>query len=235
MIAPLPDIVVSGKFLATLAEPSWRDRLLPEFCKPYMKKLSEFLHAEKSAGNIIYPPESEIFAALEACHFDQVRVVILGQDPYHGPGQAHGLCFSVRSGIPLPPSLKNIFKELQSDGSPPPSTGGDLTGWARQGVLLLNTVLTVAAGKPESHRGQGWEQFTDKILETLNRERDGIVFVLWGSHAQSKSGLIDGKRHEILTAPHPSPLSAYRGFFGCRHFSKINACLKISGFPPIIW
>ena len=215
-------------------EESWKSRLLPEFAKPYMKDLAQFLRAEKSAGKIIYPPGPEIFAAFDACPFEKVKVVILGQDPYHGPGQAHGLCFSVRKGVP-PPSLQNIFKELQSEYGIPPSKDGDLTSWARQGVLLLNTVLTVEAAQPQSHRGRGWEQFTDKILECLNRERDGLVFVLWGSPAQAKSGLIDTKRHLILKAPHPSPLSAYRGFFGCGHFKKINEWLDSRGVTPIDW
>ncbi len=219
----------------SLLEKSWKFRLLPEFYKPYMQNLFEFLQAEKSAGKVIYPPDSEIFYALNACPFEDVRVVILGQDPYHGAGQAHGLCFSVRRGVALPPSLKNIYKELQSDCGVAPALDGDLTSWANQGVLLLNTVLTVESGKPESHRGEGWEQFTDRILEALNSEREGLVFVLWGSNAQSKAGLIDGHRHLILKAPHPSPLSAYRGFFGCGHFSKINAWLKGHGSQPIVW
>ena len=216
-------------------EESWKSRLLPEFTKPYMKDLSAFLRGEKAAGKVIYPPGPEIFAALDACPFDKVKVVILGQDPYHGPGQAHGLCFSVRKGVPPPPSLQNIFKELQMEFGIPPSKNGDLTAWARQGVLLLNTVLTVEAAQPQSHRGRGWEQFTDKVLECLNRERDGLVFVLWGSPAQAKSGLIDAKRHLILKAPHPSPLSAYRGFFGCGHFKKINGWLDSRGVAPIDW
>ena len=220
-------------------ESSWKIRLLHEFSKPYMQKLKKFLNAEKGSGKKIFPPDSDIFAALDACPFEKVRVVILGQDPYHGAGQAHGLCFSVRKGVPLPPSLKNIFKELQSDcGVTPPDNGdliGDLTPWARQGVLLLNTILTVEAGKPESHRGEGWEQLTDKILQMLNSEREGLVFVLWGSNAQAKESLIDASRHLILKAPHPSPLSAYRGFFGCGHFSKINAWLENLGHQQINW
>ncbi len=216
-------------------ESSWKIRLLPEFSKPYMQNLKIFLNTEKSSGKIIFPPEPEIFAALEACPFERVRVVILGQDPYHGAGQAHGLCFSVRKGVPSPPSLKNIFKELQSDCGVTPPDSGDLTSWARQGVLLLNTILTVESGKPESHRGKGWEQFTDKILQALNSERDGLIFVLWGSNAQSKACLIDAGRHLVLKAPHPSPLSAYRGFFGCGHFSKINAWLKNLGHQPVNW
>jgi uracil-DNA glycosylase len=216
-------------------EESWKSRLAPEFAKPYMRDLSRFLRDRKAAGKVIYPPGPEIFAALDACPFERVKVVIIGQDPYHGPGQAHGLCFSVRQGVPLPPSLQNIFKEIHSECGIPPAKDGDLTAWAGQGVLLLNTVLTVEAGQPESHRGKGWEQFTDKILETLNRERDGLVFVLWGSHAQAKSNLIDAKRHLILKAPHPSPLSAYRGFFGCGHFKKINEWLDSRGVAPIDW
>ena len=220
-------------------EPSWKIRLLPEFSKPYMQNLKKFLNAEKDSGKKIFPSDSDIFAALDACPFEKVRVVILGQDPYHGDGQAHGLCFSVRKGVPLPPSLKNIFKELQSDcGVTVPDNGdliGDLTPWARQGVLLLNTILTVEAGKPESHRGKGLEEFTDRILHLLNSEREGLVFVLWGANAQSKASLIDASRHLILKAPHPSPLSAYRGFFGCGHFSKINAWLENLGHQQINW
>jgi uracil-DNA glycosylase len=216
-------------------ESSWKIRLLNEFSKPYIQKLRKFLNAEKGSGKKIFPPDSDIFAALDACPFEKVRVVILGQDPYHGARQAHGLCFSVRKGVPLPPSLKNIFKELQSDCSVTPPDNGDLTPWARQGVLMLNTILTVESGKPESHRGKGWEQLTEKILQMLNSEREGLVFVLWGSNAQAKASLIDASRHLILKAPHPSPLSAYRGFFGCGHFSKINAWLEDLGHRPINW
>jgi uracil-DNA glycosylase len=218
-----------------LLESSWNARLGRELSAPYMTELLGFLGREKTAGKEIFPPGREIFAALDACPFDEVKVVILGQDPYHGPGQAHGLSFSVREGVPLPPSLVNIFKEVAAEFGILPPKNGDLTRWARQGVLLLNTVLTVEAGKPESHRGKGWERFTDTILESLNRERDGLVFLLWGSHAQAKSPLIDPKRHLILKAPHPSPLSAYRGFFGCGHFRKTNEWLAARRTDPIEW
>lgn len=244
---PIPAIVVANLVMTSLAdknsfspdrialEPSWKARLLDEFAQPYMRDLRHFLQAEKAAGRNVYPPGPEIFAAFEACPFDHVKVVILGQDPYHGPGQAHGLCFSVRKGVPLPPSLVNIFKEIRGDSGAPPPKDGDLTAWARQGVLLLNTVLTVEAGKPESHRNRGWEKFTDRVLDVLNRERNGLVFVLWGSHAQSKARLIDPSRHMVLKAPHPSPLSAYRGFFGCGHFKKINDWIESQGGSPISW
>jgi uracil-DNA glycosylase len=216
-------------------EPSWNARLARVFSQPFMNDLREFLRREHASGKKIFPPAQEIFGAFDSCPFDQVKVVILGQDPYHGPGQAHGLCFSVRKGTPVPPSLLNIFKEIRDEFGCLPPKDGDLTAWARQGVLLLNTVLTVEAGKPESHRDRGWEKFTDEVLDVLNREREGLVFVLWGSHAQAKARLIDPARHLILKAPHPSPLSAYRGFFGCGHFKKINEWLVARGASPICW
>jgi uracil-DNA glycosylase len=227
----------ADRFLADQVslESSWKARLQAEFCLPYMSALRDFLCVEKAAGKEIFPPHTQIFAALNACPFDQVKVVILGQDPYHGPGQAHGLSFSVREGVPLPPSLVNIFKEIASEFGISPPKDGDLSRWARQGVLLLNAVLTVESGKPESHRGKGWERLTDKILETLNREREGLVFVLWGTRAQAKSAILDSDRHLILSAPHPSPLSAYRGFFGCGHFRMINEWLEARGLPPVDW
>jgi uracil-DNA glycosylase len=219
---------------------SWKRMLLDEFDKPYMKSLRGFLTREKANRKIIYPKGREIFAALDLTPFDNVRVVIIGQDPYHGPDQAHGLCFSVRSGVELPPSLLNIFKEINDDLDPEPARRlgarrGSLTPWARQGVLLLNAVLTVERGRAASHQGRGWETFTDRIVATLNAERQGIVFMLWGSYAQKKGAIVDRQRHCVLTAPHPSPLSAHRGFFGCRHFSKANAYLVGRGEAPIDW
>jgi len=215
-------------------EESWLARLRPEFSKPYMAQLRAYLVAEKQS-HAVFPPGREMFNAFELTPFDQVRVVVLGQDPYHGPDQAHGLCFSVRRGVRPPPSLVNIFRELNTDLGVPAPGHGELTHWAQQGVLLLNTVLSVRAHQANSHRGQGWEQFTDQVIECLNREREGLVFVLWGSAAGRKAEMIDGHRHLILRSPHPSPLSAHRGFFGCRHFSQINAHLTERGGPSIDW
>jgi uracil-DNA glycosylase len=200
-----------------------------------MEQLSAFLRAELRAGQTIYPPPKRIFAALDATPFDRVKVVILGQDPYHGPGQAHGLCFSVLPGVPIPPSLQNIFAELEQDLGIARPDHGCLLPWAHQGVLLLNAVLTVERGRAGSHQGRGWEGFTDAIIEHLNRERDGLVFLLWGSPAQSKGRLVDAQRHRVLKAPHPSPLSAHRGFFGCCHFSKTNQWFADRGQAPIDW
>jgi uracil-DNA glycosylase len=214
---------------------SWKQRLLPVFARPEMQSLRAFLRSELAAGKAIYPPSAEIFAALDATPFDEVKVVILGQDPYHGPGQAHGLCFSVQPGVPVPPSLVNIFKEIESDLGIAPPAHGCLTHWARQGVLLLNTVLTVERGNAGAHRGKGWEILTDAIVDQLNRERDGLVFMLWGSPAQAKGRLLDTHRHLVLKSRHPSPLSAYGGFFGCRHFSQANAWLAQRGQAPIDW
>lgn len=216
-------------------ENSWKSRLLPEFSKSYMQQLRTFIKGEVQAKKRIYPRGSEYFAALNVTPFEHVKVVILGQDPYHGPDQAHGLCFSVRKGVAIPPSLQNIFKELKSDLGLPPSRHGDLTAWAEQGVLLLNATLSVEAGRAGSHQNKGWEQFTDAIIDVLNRERQGIAFVLWGSYAQKKGAFIDRKRHLVLQGPHPSPLSAHRGFFGCKHFSQINEYLKSQGQTPIDW
>jgi uracil-DNA glycosylase len=216
-------------------DPSWRQRVGAALETPQMRELATFLRSEKAAGKTIYPPGSQIFAALDSTPFDAVKVVILGQDPYHGPGQAHGLCFSVGPGVAVPPSLQNIFKEISRDLDLPRPRHGNLSAWARQGVLLLNAVLTVERGQPGSHQGLGWEGFTDACIEALNREREGLVFLLWGSHAQAKGRLIDGRRHLILKAPHPSPLSAHRGFLGCGHFSKTNHCLEDSGRIPIDW
>lgn len=215
--------------------PSWLAVLGDEFETAYMQQLKAFLLAEKQAGKIIYPAGENWFNALNTTPFDQVKVVILGQDPYHGPGQAHGLCFSVLSGVPAPPSLVNMFQELQKDCGIPISRHGYLQHWAEQGVLLLNAVLTVEQSKANSHQGKGWEHFTDKCIEHLNREREGLVFLLWGSYAQKKGQLIDRNKHLVLEAPHPSPLSAHRGFFGCGHFSKTNLYLKQHGKAPIDW
>ena len=216
-------------------EPSWKARLAHWFEREDMQALRAFLLARKQAGAVIYPPGPEIFAAFNHTPFDKVKVVILGQDPYHGPHQAHGLCFSVRPGVPVPPSLDNIFKEIQRDLGIDRPDHGCLTPWADRGVLLLNAVLTVERGQAASHRGKGWEGFTDAAIDALNREREGLVFLLWGSQAQAKGKLIDRARHHVLKAPHPSPLSAYRGFMGCGHFSQANAYLREQGQAPIDW
>jgi uracil-DNA glycosylase len=216
-------------------EASWKRRLESEFGKPYMVALREFLLERKRAGAVLYPPGPEIFNALDSTPFEQVKAVILGQDPYHGPGQAHGLCFSVREGIALPPSLVNIYRELADDVGCPIPASGNLQPWAEQGVLLLNAVLTVERGRAGAHQGKGWEQFTDRVVAELNQGREGLVFMLWGSYAMKKGVAIDRDRHLVLSAPHPSPLSAHRGFFGCRHFSKANAWLERQGVAPIRW
>lgn len=217
--------------------PSWKDRLRPVLERPAMRALAEFLRAEKRAGRVIYPPGGQMFAALDRVPFEAVRVVILGQDPYHGPGQAHGFCFSVPPGVPPPPSLQNIFAELARDPELrlPRPAHGCLLHWADQGVLLLNAVLSVRAGQPGSHAGKGWEGFTDAVVDLLNREREGLVFMLWGSYAQRKGARIDRQRHCVLRAPHPSPLSAHRGFIGCGHFSAANRYLRGRGAAPIDW
>jgi uracil-DNA glycosylase len=215
--------------------PSWKDRLAPQFAAPRMLALRAFLLAEKELGKRIYPPGGQIFAALDHTPFDAVKVVILGQDPYHGPGQAMGLCFSVPPGVPPPPSLNNIFIEIERDLGLPKPRHGCLLHWADQGVLLLNAVLTVEAGLANSHQGKGWEEFTDAVVDVLNREREGIVFLLWGSYAQAKGKLIDTRRHRVLKAPHPSPLSAHRGFIGCGHFSAANHYMQDHGQAPIDW
>lgn len=214
---------------------SWKQHLGGEFDADYMASLRRFLLQEKSRGKRIFPPGTVIFKALNTTDFDAVKIVILGQDPYHGTGQAHGLCFSVEVGVPVPPSLLNIYKELHSDTGFTVPTHGCLSQWAEQGVLLLNAVLTVEAGRPASHQGVGWEQFTDKIIDLLNREREGIVFILWGSYAQKKGSMIDRNRHLILQSPHPSPLSASRGFFGNRHFSRANEYLLSRGRSAVDW
>jgi uracil-DNA glycosylase len=215
--------------------PSWKSRLAGEFEQPYMISLRQFLLQRKRSGAVIYPPGDLIFNALNSTPFDAVKVVILGQDPYHGPGQAHGLCFSVQEGVVIPPSLVNIYKELAADIGVDPPAKGNLQHWAEQGVLLLNAVLTVERGQAGAHQGKGWERFTDRIVSELNEGRDGIVFMLWGSYAMKKGAMIDRDRHLVLTAPHPSPLSAHRGFFGCRHFSRANDWLEQHGLAPIVW
>lgn len=216
-------------------ETSWKNHLEPEFAKEYMQKLKGFLQTEREKKKIIYPKGSEYFSALNHTPFEKVKVVILGQDPYHGPNQAHGLSFSVKPGVDIPPSLQNIYKELSADLGVAPPQHGFLEKWADQGVLLLNATLTVEAGRAGSHQNKGWEQFTDAVIETLNREREGLVFVLWGSYAQKKGAFIDTKKHLVIKSPHPSPLSAHRGFLGSRPFSKINDYLVSKGQKPIDW
>jgi uracil-DNA glycosylase len=215
--------------------PSWKSRLSEALIAPEMQALRNFLIEQRLKGAQIYPPARLIFAALDATPFDAVKVVILGQDPYHGPGQAHGLSFSVPPGTAVPPSLQNIFKELEQDLGVAAPDHGCLLPWAKQGVLLLNAVLSVEAGRAGSHQGKGWEGFTDALIDRLNREREGLVFLLWGSYAQAKGRIIDRLRHAVLKAPHPSPLSAYRGFFGCGHFSAANRYLQGRGLAPIDW
>jgi uracil-DNA glycosylase len=214
---------------------SWKQRLLPQLLSPQMQALREFLRREIAAGKEIYPPAKLIFNALEHTPFERVQVVILGQDPYHGPGQAQGLCFSVPPGIDVPPSLVNIYAELKRDLGIEAPDHGCLIPWADRGVLLLNAVLTVERGRAGAHQGKGWESFTDRIVDLLNEEREGLVFLLWGAYAQAKGKLVDARRHLVLRAPHPSPLSAYRGFIGCGHFSRANAWLKARGGQPIDW
>lgn len=216
-------------------EPSWLAPLADEFTQPYMLALRAFLQDQKSANKTVFPPGKQIFNAFNATPLAAVKVVILGQDPYHGPGQAHGLCFSVPEGVRPPPSLKNIFKEIHAELNSPVPEHGNLTAWAEQGVLLLNSVLSVESGKAASHQGQGWEQFTDRVIEVVNQQRNGVVFMLWGSYAQRKGALIDTQKHLVLKAPHPSPLSAHRGFFGCGHFVAANSYLEKSGAGPIDW
>ena len=216
-------------------EESWKQLLIAEFDKPYMVKLREFLQQEKQQRRTVFPPGELIFNALNSTPFAQVKVVILGQDPYHGPGQAHGLCFSVPPGVPPPPSLQNIFKELHTDLGLPRPEHGCLSHWAEQGVLLLNAVLTVRAGQAASHEGMGWERFTDEVIHKLNESRSHLVFLLWGSYAQRKGEFIDSSRHLLLKSPHPSPLSASRGFFGNRHFSRANDYLQQHGMTAIDW
>lgn len=216
-------------------DPSWRERLEDEFNKDYMTGLRQFLLERKRQGAVIYPPGDLIFNALNATPFSSVKAVILGQDPYHGPGQAHGLCFSVLEGVAKPPSLINIYKEIASDLGTVIPDHGNLQHWAGQGVLLLNAVLTVERAQAGAHQGKGWERFTDRVVRELNDGRENLVFMLWGSYAMKKGAVIDRNRHLVLSAPHPSPLSAHRGFFGCRHFSKANAWLERQGQEPVRW
>lgn len=216
-------------------EASWKALLQDEFQQPYMQALRQFLRDEKAAGKTIYPPGPDIFNALNSTPFNQVRVVVLGQDPYHGPGQAHGLCFSVQKGVAVPPSLKNIYKELSQDLGLSLPSHGNLSHWAQQGVLLLNAVLTVEAGNAGAHQNKGWERFTDRVVGLLNERREHLVFMLWGSYAQKKGAIIDRRKHLVLQSAHPSPLSAHRGFLGNRHFSSANAYLQTHQLPPIDW
>jgi uracil-DNA glycosylase len=213
---------------------SWRQVLQPEFDKPYFELLTDFVRQAYRTTQC-FPPAGQIFRAFDLCPFDKVRVVIIGQDPYHDVNQAHGLCFSVRDGVRIPPSLENIYKELNRDLGKPIPTSGNLTHWAEQGVLLLNATLTVEAHRAGSHQGKGWEELTDAAIMALNEKREKIVFMLWGSYAQRKGQYVDRKKHLVLTAVHPSPLSAYRGFIGCGHFSQANNYLQQHGLPPNVW
>jgi len=215
-------------------ESSWKERLQKEFEEPYFESLVGFVKQEY-ASTAVFPPAKLIFNAFDQCPFDDVKVVILGQDPYHGPGQAHGLCFSVNDGIAFPPSLINIFKEIQDDMGVPVPTSGNLERWAKQGVFLLNAILTVHAHQAASHQNKGWEKFTDAVIRILSEEKENLVFMLWGSYAQNKGEVIDARKHKILKTVHPSPLSAHRGFFGCKHFSLANQYLREKGLTQIQW
>jgi uracil-DNA glycosylase len=214
--------------------PSWKKRISGEFEKEYFHNLTNFIREEYRAYTV-YPPGREIFRAFDCCDFNDVKVVIIGQDPYHGPGQANGLCFSVREGVKMPPSLVNIFKEIQQDLGKPFPTSGDLERWANQGVLLLNATLTVRASLAGSHQNKGWEEFTDRVIKTISDEKEHVVFLLWGAYAQKKGEVIDRKKHCVLMSPHPSPFSADRGFFGSRHFSRANEYLRSKGLKEIDW
>ncbi|MFZ2906472.1 MAG: uracil-DNA glycosylase [Cyclobacteriaceae bacterium] len=214
--------------------PSWKSHFAAEFDKPYFLELIGFVKAEYQQ-NTVYPPGKEIFKAFDRCDFEQVKVVIIGQDPYHGPGQANGLCFSVKEGVRVPPSLVNIFKEIHADLGKPIPTTGNLERWAKQGVLLLNATLTVRASSPGSHQNKGWEIFTDEVIRTISNQKENLVFLLWGAYAQKKGEMIDRNKHLVLMSAHPSPFSADRGFFGCKHFSKTNAYLKSKGLKEIDW
>lgn len=213
----------------------WMEQVGREFEKPYMQELREFLKTEKSLGNLVYPPNSDVFTAFNFTDFNQVKVVILGQDPYHGKGQAHGLSFSVPEGIPVPPSLKNIYKELYDDVDISIPQTGNLIKWAKQGVFMLNSTLTVRAGVPGSHQNKGWELFTDQVISSLSQNRNNLVFMLWGKYAQAKNTLINAHNHLILSAAHPSPFSAHTGFYGCKHFSLVNEYLENNGKEGIDW
>ncbi|MCB9234673.1 MAG: uracil-DNA glycosylase [Bacteroidia bacterium] len=215
--------------------PSWLEVLQDEFQKPYFADLKEFLVREKMAGKTVFPPGKQIFSAFDSTPFDKVKVVILGQDPYHNPGQAHGMCFSVQPGVKAPPSLINIYKEMESDLGIPPADHGYLMKWAEQGVFLLNSILTVQAFNAASHQGKGWERFTDAVIQQLNDKREGLVFILWGGYAKKKGEVIDTRKHLVLKSTHPSPLSAYNGFFGSKPFSQTNAYLTKLGKTPIDW
>lgn len=216
-------------------EQGWKQALAGEFDKPYFAELTDRVRKEYASGTPVFPPPAKIFAAFDACPFADVKVVIIGQDPYHGPGQANGLCFSVAPGVPMPPSLLNIFKEINADTGRPIPPDGDLSRWARQGVLLLNSALTVRAHQAKSHAGWGWETFTDAAVRAIAEQRENIVFMLWGADAIKKGAFISRDRHLVLTSPHPSPLSAYRGFFGNKHFSSANRYLEAHGMTPIEW
>ncbi len=216
-------------------EESWKNRLTDEFHAPYFGTLKSFLVTEKQQGKMIYPPGPKIFSSFDFTPFERVKVVLLGQDPYHGTGQAHGLSFSVPEGVKPPPSLMNMFKELNSDLGIPIPQKGNLEKWAKQGVLLLNATLTVQANTAGSHQGKGWEQFTDAVIKKISDEKKGVVFLLWGKYAQAKESLIDESKHIVLKAPHPSPFSVHTGFFGCKHFSKTNELLRQQGLEPIDW
>jgi uracil-DNA glycosylase len=231
----MPEQLASKNRSKIKIHPTWLEALEEEFDQPYMKSLKQFLLAEKSSGKVIYPASNDWFNAFNSTPFNQVKVVVLGQDPYHGPGQAHGLCFSVKPEVAFPPSLLNIFKEIEADLEIPRPSHGCLQSWAGQGVLMLNATLTVQHATAGSHQGKGWEQFTDRAIQLLNERREGVVFILWGSYAQKKGQFIDSHKHLVLKAPHPSPLSAHRGFFGSKHFSKANAYLQNQGQTAIDW
>lgn len=215
-------------------ESSWKQALAPEFEKPYFAELTAFVKSEYKTTTV-YPAPKRIFAAFDHCPFDKVKVVIIGQDPYHGAGQANGLCFSVNDGVPVPPSLQNIYKEIHADLGTAIPTSGNLERWADQGVLLLNATLTVRAGQAGSHQGKGWEEFTDAVIKTISAQTTGVIFLLWGNYAKQKGAVIDANKHHVLTAAHPSPFSAYSGFFGCKHFSQANKLLKANGQRTISW
>ena len=214
---------------------TWQELLKEQKASPHFQAALNFVARQEAEGKTVFPPRDKIFEAFRLTDFESLKVVILGQDPYHGPNQAHGLCFSVQPGVPIPPSLKNIYKEMHSDLGIAHANHGHLTHWAEQGVFLLNTVLTVNQGDANSHRGQGWETFTDTVIQIISEQKEHVVFLLWGAPAQKKAALIDDSKHSILRAPHPSPLSAHRGFLGCQHFSKANDCLKQHGQEPIDW